>query len=118
MRACDSFSCTIEEGIKVQIQACQLLSETKLKSAHVSSEYLALNWDGRENMFRQDILSLYEKHRDGDLKVYIDEALEIVMKISLEEASHTVHMPAVFNQEVDGASEKYIETKDSRFWRL
>jgi hypothetical protein len=44
---------------------------------------------------------------------YVDRALELLMKLSLEESSHTVHVPSMFNQEVDGASEKYVSLNES-----
>lgn len=81
---------------------------TNLKSARISSEFLSARKTDRNTMVLQDIDILRKKNKTNE-EDYIDEVLEMLLKVSLEEASHTVHIPSVFNQEIDGASEKHMQ---------
>jgi len=79
----------------------------QFRSACVSIDYIAANPTARDRLFTADIETLFAQHHHNPTE-YLRYALNILMKVALEEASMTVHLPSIFNQEVDGISEKYI----------
>ena len=90
----------------------ELDSNSDLKSYTISREYLSEpDKDKRERLFRQDVDTLFLETPDEPLLI-IDKVMDLLTQVSLQEVSHTYHVPSIFNQEVDGVSEKYIDSQE------
>lgn len=74
----------------------------------LSEAYFELEDHEKENTVKSDLISIREKYK-GNVQEYASHVVDLVLRLAAEESSSTIHLPSFFNQEIDGASEKYIE---------
>ena len=82
-------------------------AQPALAAASATAIFMKAKPEMRDKLFKHDIESLYKEFGTDPIK-YINNAMELTMNLSLEEVSHTIHLPGIFNQTVDGVSEKYV----------
>lgn len=91
----------------VMFEGRNLASLSQLKHHHVSQAHMEKRAEEREAEIKKDIEKIFEIHGKNP-ESYVSNLIDLLLRLSLEESSSTIHLPSAFNQEVDGASEKYV----------
>ncbi|CDR33104.1 hypothetical protein [Criblamydia sequanensis] len=84
-----------------------LATLSQLTHHHVSQAHMEKGAEEREEEIRKDIEKIFQIHGKNP-ESYVSNLIDLLLRLSLEESSSTIHLPSAFNQEVDGASEKYV----------
>lgn len=80
---------------------------SQLTHHHVSQAHMEKGAEEREEEIKKDIEKIFQIHGKNP-DTYVSNLIDLLLRLSLEESSSTIHLPSAFNQEVDGASEKYV----------